>query len=137
MQYESCCGAEEFSGFSFAAAAPPPQPLPVDKTKSLDNIILQQKASGCFDELALELLDIPESVKNARPVTLPDGVNTRLAEDIWITLLVVIGIQDKYSDKQSEWNFLATKSLNWVKELLGSFFDDWKAAAVAAYQSRG
>jgi len=109
----------------------------VDKTKSLDNVILQQKASGCFDALALELLDIPESAKNARPTALPDGVDAHLAQQIWTTLLVIIGIQDKYSDKKSEWNFLVSKSLNWVKDHLGSVFDDWITAAEAVYHSHG
>jgi len=106
-----------------------------DKTKSLDNVILHQKASGCFDAFALKLLDIPESAKNAKPSVLPDKMSSQLAEDVWITLLVVIGIQDKYIDKISEWMFLATKSINWVKEQLGAAFDDWKAAAEAAYRT--
>jgi len=105
----------------------------VDKTKSLDNVILQQKASGCFEELALELLDIPDGAKNARPTALPVGVTDHLADEIWTTLLVVLGLQDKYGDKKSEWSYLATKSENWVRSNLGAAFDEWKAAATAAY----
>ena len=138
---EECCAAHMddcFSSVGLASHAPfiPDFSQPeasVDRTKSLDNVILQQKASGCFEAFALELLDIPESAKNARPTKLPDGMNKYLADDIWITLLVVIGLHDKYGDKKSEWNFLAVKSENWVKDNLGAAYDEWKAAAVAAY----
>jgi len=104
-----------------------------DKTKTLDNIILQQNASGCFGALALYYLDIPESAKNL-PEELSEDVDVELADDIWITLLVLAGLQDKYGDKRLEWNFLAIKSENWAREHLGAAFDKWKEAAISTYE---
>lgn len=109
-------------------SAPPPS-----LDKSLDNVIMQQKASGCFGALALELLDIPESAKNAKPTVFPDGVDAKLAEDIWTTLLVLIGLEKKFGDKKDEWNFLAMKSEKWARSKLGDAFDTWKAAAEISF----
>ena len=106
---------------------------PVPLAKNLDNVILQQKASGCFNQRALELLDIPDSAKAARPAQLPDGIDAKLAEDIWVTLLVLVGLQRKFDDKKSEWNFIAKKSEKWASTKLGAAYDAWKAAAEAAY----
>jgi len=102
-------------------------------TMSLDNVIMQQKASGCFKALALQLLGIPISAKNAMPTTLPEGMDAKLAEDVWITLLVLVGLEKKYGDKKSEWSFLAKKSEKWASSKLGAMFDAWKSAAQAAF----
>jgi len=129
------------------APMPEPAPAPVSKpaahmpaakpsadlSPSLDNIILQQKASGCFNALALQLLGIPDSAKNARPTTLPSGMSAALAEEVWITLLVLAGLEKKFGDKKSEWSFLAQKSEKWVSSKLGAAFDTWKAAAEVAF----
>jgi len=133
-------------GDDFCSSSPPkpavkPEPVPkpavkpvaVDMTKSLDNVIMQQKASGCFNALALQLLDVPESAKNARPAKLPDGMDEKLAEDIWITLLVLVGMEKKFGDKKSEWSFLAKKSENWAKSKLSGSYDAWMTAAKAAF----
>jgi len=108
-----------------SVVAPPVKKL----EKSLDNIILQQKASGCFNALAWELLDIPESAKNAMPKDRPDGVDDKLAGDVWTTLLVLIGLEKKFGNKKSEWYVLANKSEKWVKAKLGSSYEAWRAAA--------
>jgi len=100
--------------------------------KNLDNVILQQKASGCFNEKALSLLDIAESAKGAIPKERPDGVDDKLALDIWVTLLVLAGLQKKFADKSSEWSFIAKKSEKWAQTKLGASYDAWKAAATAA-----
>jgi len=111
----------------------PPEPTVSSIDKSLDNIIQQQKASGCFNPLALELLGIPDSAKAAIPKDLPDGVDSKLAENIWITLLVLVGLEKKYSDKKSMWNLLAKKSEKWASEKLGAAYDAWKTASEAAF----
>jgi len=105
----------------------------VDMTKNLDNVIAQQKASGCFNALALQLLDIPESAMKAKPTALPDGVDAQLADDIWITLLVLIGLEKKFGNVKSEWSLLAKKSEKWASCKLGSAYDTWKKAAETAF----
>jgi len=127
-----CCAAPRGAACS-GAPAPAGAPAPVPLAKNLDNVILQQKASGCFNERALELLDIPSSAKAARPAELPDGVDGKLADEIWVTLLAIVGLEKKFGDKKSEWNFLAKKSENWALSKLGSSYESWKAAAEAAF----
>jgi len=99
----------------------------------LDKVILQQTASGCFSIAALALLGIPESAKAKRPAKLPDGVNAKLADDIWITLLVIVGLEWKFGSKKAEWNFLANKSIIWARNILHASYDAWYAAAEAAF----
>jgi len=105
-----------------------------EPTKSLENVIIQQKASGCFNVLALQLLDIPISAMDARPTVLPEGMDAKLAEDIWITLLVLSGLEKRYGDRKSEWSFLAKKGEKWANNKLGSVFDVWRSAAETAFK---
>jgi len=67
------------------------------------------------------------------PKDIPAGVDEKLALDIWVTLLVLAGLQKKYGDKTSEWSFIAKKSEKWAQGKLGSSYDSWKAAAAAAF----
>jgi len=114
-----------------APCAPPPAGSAPSAKKGLDGVILQQKASGCFNVNALAMLDIPDSALLSVPKEVPAEVDEKLAKDIWVTLLVLAGLKKKYSDKLSEWSFIAKKSEKWAQSKLGTSYDLWKVAAEA------
>jgi len=60
-------------------------------------------------------------------------MDEKIAMDVWITLLVIVGIQKKYSTKSSEWSFIVKKSEKWASEKLGASYEKWKAAAFEAF----
>ena len=66
--------------------------------------------------LLLSLLDIPDSAKNAIPSDIPEGIDHNLAMDIWVTLLVLVGLKKKFADKVIEWCAIAKKSEKWAKQ---------------------
>ena len=109
------------------ACAPTPKAKP--QALGLDGIIMEQKASGCFGAAALEMLGLPATAKDAVPKDAPAGLDAQTAQDVWVTLLVLAGLQKRFGDKASEWTVIARKSEKWAQGKLGDLYAVWAAAA--------
>ena len=48
---------------------------------------------------------------------------------MWVTLLVLVGLQKRFGDKAGEWTVIARKSERWVQGKLGDLYAVWAAAA--------
>lgn len=107
----------------------PPEP----EAPGLDGIIMEQKASGCFGAAALEMLGLAATVKDAVPKNAPAGLDAKTAQDVWVTVLVLAGLKERFGDKASEWTVIARKSEKWARGKLGDLFAVWMAAAEAMF----
>lgn len=137
---ESCCAApmmdvdvcddgavmcDEDMPVTMAAQKPKTDP----QAAGLDGIIMEQKASGCFGAAALAMLGLDAAAKDAVPKDAPAGLDAETAQDVWVTLLVLVGLQKRFGDKAGEWTVIARKSERWVQGKLGDLYAVWAAAA--------
>jgi len=79
---------------------------------TLDSIVRQQKASGCWSN---EVLAVMGWNVNAVNDTLPS-----VSLDVWITALIICYLEKKFANEKNRWNLVSKKGLKYVKQNGGS-----------------
>jgi hypothetical protein len=96
-----------------------PSSAPV-KPKTLDDLLLSQASStGAWNDinLVISFFKNPIEVENERLKSLAAVTDVSLHGTAWATLLTLYVLHKKFSDRESEWQLIATKAKKYLKSI--------------------